>query len=48
MNKVDKDNKNVKKCPRCGDTMGINDKCQPICSCEIPAHTPTRQRRTIG
>ena len=32
--KADRENKNVKKCPDCGDTMGINRNGQHVCICE--------------
>ena len=32
--KPDRDEKSVKKCPNCGDTMGVNRNGQPVCVCE--------------
>lgn len=34
MSNVDRDEKNVKKCPSCGDTMAINRDGDPVCICQ--------------
>jgi hypothetical protein len=35
MKQPDQNQKNVKKCPKCGDTMGINAKGKPVCICQL-------------
>jgi hypothetical protein len=34
MNKTDIDLSNIEKCPNCGDTMGVDFECNPICICQ--------------
>lgn len=45
MNKVDSDSKNVKKCPDCGGTMGINRNGQDICACEARENDDSKHIR---
>lgn len=35
MRQPEQEPKNQNKCPKCGDTCGVNAKLEPVCKCSI-------------